>query len=185
MGRVLGSDFYDKGYAENNDYSSHYSDSRYLFLWEKVISELRNKKLSVLDLGCGPGQLAHLFFDRGYRNYLGVDFSEEAIKKAKNFSTQKFIIRDINRLNFVNLNYDVYLLIEVLEHIDDIYILKKIPFGKKILITVPDFASVGHVRYFSDIKEVVCRYSDYIDIKKVEKIRKHFILKGTINVQKR
>ena len=37
---------------------------------------------SILDLGCGPGNTANELAETAYRNYVGVDISEEALAKA-------------------------------------------------------------------------------------------------------
>ena len=37
---------------------------------------------SVADLGCGPGNTANELAETAYRNYIGVDISEEALAKA-------------------------------------------------------------------------------------------------------
>jgi len=48
---------------------------------------------------------------------------------------------------------------EVLEHIvDDVPVLERIPRGKHVLATVPDFDYVSHVRFFATAGEVRARY---------------------------
>ncbi|HYN40778.1 MAG TPA: class I SAM-dependent methyltransferase, partial [Thermoanaerobaculia bacterium] len=51
--------------------------------WARVVGSLALDGASLLDVGCGPGLLAHLLEARGYRgSYLGVDPDERKIGRA-------------------------------------------------------------------------------------------------------
>lgn len=52
--------------------------------WARVVGSLALDGGSLLDVGCGPGLLAHLLEARGYRgSYLGVDPDERKVARAK------------------------------------------------------------------------------------------------------
>src|SRR6266576_1545696 len=69
-------DYYDAIYSETADYSRHYADSRYFFLWCVLVDRIQPAQVRCLfDIGCGPGQLASFLHDRGLPKYVGIDFS--------------------------------------------------------------------------------------------------------------
>ena len=113
-------------------------------------------------MGCGAGQLASLIRDKGFKNYIGIDFSKVAIDIAIKVCPEfKFICEDIlNSENLKKIDYDFVIILEVLEHVEeDKILLSKIKSGTKIIAMVPNFDSESHVRYFSSKKEVKDRYS--------------------------
>lgn len=56
----------------------------------------------VLDLGCGPGHESYIFAELGF-DVTGLDFSNEMIRRAKNFkdstNNPSFIVGDMTKLN--------------------------------------------------------------------------------------
>lgn len=71
---------------------------------------------SVLDLGCGTGELTR-YLDGS--DYLGVDFSEYAIEHArKEHPERSFVKADIRKLTMM-CRFDSVVMLEVLEHLDD------------------------------------------------------------------
>lgn len=56
----------------------------------------------VLDLGCGPGHESHTFAELGF-DVVGLDFSSEMIRRAKNLKDSNkrptFIVGDMTKLN--------------------------------------------------------------------------------------
>ncbi len=63
------------------------------------------KKGKILDLGCGVGQDAEYFSMKG-RQVVGVDYSEEMLKLARNSSNIEFILQDMRNLEFENESFD-------------------------------------------------------------------------------
>ena len=71
------------------------------------------KEAKILDLGCGVGGDSIFFAKKGYK-VIGVDFSKEALKKAKEnaksfkIKNVTFVYQDISkRLKFENASFDV------------------------------------------------------------------------------
>ncbi len=77
-----------------------------------------DKNLKVLDLGCGDGWQTNIygkFFD-----VTGLDISEVRIKRARNnFPDRKFITGDIYNLELKQKSFDVVLMSELIEHLEE------------------------------------------------------------------
>jgi 2-polyprenyl-3-methyl-5-hydroxy-6-metoxy-1,4-benzoquinol methylase len=176
MGREYKSDYYDSVYSTggwNNTYFKSYKDIEYFYAWLKAIYMLESKdrNVSILDIGCGPGQFAQMLFDRGFKNYIGFDFSNQAISMAKERNqsmADRFFEANAFETELVKLDVDVYTCFEVLEHInDDLKLISRLSPGKELLASVPNYDSKGHVRHFAGIIEVYTRYSQVIDIQDI------------------
>lgn len=169
MGAEKDSAYYDKIYKEstvyNNDDVQH---SPYYELWKRCL-RLTSRTERIADFGCGNGLFAKHCL-QNERNYVaGYDFSQIAIDNARRlnpdiserFFLSELLVPEIYKQN----NYDIAFFIEVLEHIDnDISILQCIPSGKRVIITLPNYDSDGHVRYFKNIFQVVDRYCKVLKI---------------------
>ena len=72
---------------------------------------------NVLDYGCGYGYVLGQALTENKRwNYTGIDFSEKFISKLRlNYPKSRFLVRDIAEVK--DKQFDVVLLLEVLEHI--------------------------------------------------------------------
>ncbi len=93
------------------------------------------KKLSVLDLACGPGVFTQLIAKNlSVSEIMGVDLSEPMLKKARNrFSNEtlpcsfKFQLQDISDLSFLeNEKFDLITFMNASHHISDLVSVKKI-----------------------------------------------------------
>ena len=160
-----------------NDYRVHYTKSRYYEVWKELILKLPQKR--ILEVGCGTGQLAQMLYDLGYKQYIGFDFSEAAIKIAKKTCPeQKFFIGNAyDKKNYKD--YDVILSTEVFEHLDDYRVLNNIESGKEIFFMVPRLDMESHIRRFKNREDLHERYDDLIDIKKVlYKKKKYWLAHG-------
>jgi SAM-dependent methyltransferase len=154
--------FYDHTYSDYADlYGVHYSTSKYLAVWGSICERIP-QGARILEVGCGPAQFAHMVLDKGIPgDYVGFDFSPGAIEMAKkNVPGRRVEVGDARTTDlFTSVNYDTVVCTEVLEHIvDDVPVLERIPRGKHVLATVPDFDDVSHVRFFASADEVRQRY---------------------------
>jgi 2-polyprenyl-3-methyl-5-hydroxy-6-metoxy-1,4-benzoquinol methylase len=78
---------------------------------------------------------------------------------------------------FEQINYDLVLILEVLEHLNnDVEILTKIKSKSKVIFSVPNFDSESHVRFFLSKEEIYYRYQEYI---KIETMKSYYISDNT------
>ena len=123
-------------------------------------------KNSIFDFGCGTGQFAHMLIDNKIKYAYGVDFSEVAVNKAVVTVEAKFYQSDLYDLDtYLKHEYNTAIVLETLEHMeDDKAFFHKLPTDTRIILTVPDFDSVAHLRHFPDMQDVKDRYSDLMRI---------------------
>jgi SAM-dependent methyltransferase len=156
------SSWYDESFEKTDHWKLHYSLSEYYFLWT-VISDriVRDGGDSILEIGCGPGQLACLIRDKGIKRYHGFDFSLKRIAQAQKACPEfKFSQQDAFKTDlFTTYDYSVAICTEFLEHVEgDIDVLSRIKSGTKVYCTVPNFPYESHVRHFKNESEVLARY---------------------------
>lgn len=192
MGKEQPSSYYDKIYESSKEYNKEFSKSRYINLWSAMEKHLIKDK-NVVDVGCGVGQTAGFLINKGY-GYVGIDFSNEAIKKAFLNNSQSlsnnekffsFICEDIFNVDYSLFKKSAQLFIcETLEHINnDIELISKIKNdlpNTNIVISIPSFNDVSHVRYFSSVDEVIERYKSVIKIVDCYKLGSWFVLHGEL-----
>lgn len=100
-----------------------------------------NKKVTILDLGCGEGGGVN-FFSSKIKNakVSGADFSDHAIKKAQEkYPKNNFFVFDIDKDSLKN-KYDYIVTVETLEHITEPLkainkLLKRV--NKSMIVSVP------------------------------------------------
>ena len=81
-----------------------------------------NKKLKILDLGCGGGLVCEPLAKLGH-NVTGIDFVEKNINAAKlhaknNNLNIQYYTQNIDHLS-LSTKYDLIIMFEILEHLDD------------------------------------------------------------------
>jgi len=162
MKHELDNKFYDNAYLSAGKYDMHYSKTPYKNVWNEVLEIC--KGLRVADFGCGVGQLADMMIDNNVDYSYGVDFSAVAINKCKRLKAdfyRRSLYDDVYNLK----PYDIALFLEVLEHVQkDIDIIKSVPEGREIILTVPNWDSSSHVRHFKSLEEAKERYSFLKDV---------------------
>ncbi|WP_144439291.1 bifunctional 2-polyprenyl-6-hydroxyphenol methylase/3-demethylubiquinol 3-O-methyltransferase UbiG [Geminocystis sp. NIES-3708] len=158
-------EFYDEKFLEQDYLRKHYTQSGYYSLWSIIADRIRLKKInSLLDVGCGTGQMGLFLFDQGLPNYLGFDFSPKRVDYAKKLCPNlQFLVADAFETDLFDIyNYDAILCTEVLEHVDkDLEIIQKIRPETRFYGTVPNYPATGHVRHFKSVQEVLARYETY------------------------
>lgn len=74
------------------------------------------KSAKVLDAGCGTGGTIKLLEKAGYKNVIGIDNSQEAIKFTKKRGIKKIVSGTINNLPFPDKTFDAIICLDVLYH---------------------------------------------------------------------
>lgn len=172
------SSHYDDAYAGTADPCPSYRDSPLRELYDEVCRWLPSNAV-VHDLGCGTGMLAEALIGHGHHRgdgaYRGLDFSPVAISQALGRTHKALIdlsgdtpqtfdhafieadLRDWQQPE--NIYNAVFVCLETLEHLDDdLQFVARIPAGRRLVMSVPTFNSVSHVRWFPTVGSVWARY---------------------------
>ena len=163
MGRLFSAEEYNpEGYLKD------WAQTIYNPMYKKAVSYLPHELGRVADIGCGIGNIAKWMRKAGYEisQYLGVDFSEKMIAKAKELNPGfEFIVGDIydQDTQEVITGCDVWMMLEFLEHVrDDVEVIRGVPSGKSLILSVPNYNSQSHVRWFKDKKAVTQKYGEFV-----------------------
>lgn len=160
-------EYSDKRYKEWEPYHEHYNnqDPSILNIFSTALEYIKKMPTpKIIEIGCGSGLFANMLFDNGFEDYLGIDFSPEAIRLAQTACpcySDKFICCDaFEYLELCSQNDKaIYALFEVLEHIyKDIELVNMLPSGSNIIFSVPNFKSFNHVRTFDNLQQITDRY---------------------------
>ena len=129
-------------------------------LW---LPALRQCVGSVLDIGCGPGYVGELAYAMGL-DYAGVDSSAVAIKIACRGSDGAYDCAHWSDIDDdIWAAADTVLLLEVLEHLQsDVMLLDRIPANKRVVYSVPNFYTPGHLRHYEHPIDAVQAYQSRI-----------------------
>src|ERR1700722_6969527 len=76
---------YNEMYLHDDETYEYPNRSAYLPVFRAVIDDVRRRGLrAVIEVGCGSGPLARMLIDELQQlDYVGFDFAEEGIRKAK------------------------------------------------------------------------------------------------------
>ena len=87
----------------------------------KAFAELLRSGDSVLDIGCGPGNVAKQLLATKSLQITGVDLSEEMVKLASaNVPSGRFCCQDIRQAEFVTGSFDAVVLSFSIVHLKDV-----------------------------------------------------------------
>jgi 2-polyprenyl-3-methyl-5-hydroxy-6-metoxy-1,4-benzoquinol methylase len=171
--------FYDQVYRRGGDRQEYFKppeESVYYPAWRELIARLDRNEARILELGCGPGQLASLLLRSGFRYLRGIDFSGEAIALARKAAGEghwdKFVFGDLyDETLYRDVEYNTVICCEVLEHLErDLAVLDLLRPAAKVLYTVPNYASRSHVRHFDDEGQIRSRYGSSLEIRSIQKV---------------
>ena len=152
---------YEAVYASDRLLADYLTTERVVFYEElaEIIAPLAPR--SVVDVGCGTGDLLRLLVERSAsppERVVGIDHAEAGISRAgESLPSATWIVGDIYDLE-LDEEFDLVLCTEVLEHLTEparaVEELRRIcgP-GGRVLITVPDGAQDswdGHVNFWSE-----------------------------------
>ena len=159
---------YDECYATSERYKLHYKDIDYYLVW-KCVSEKISQNDKVLDLGCGPGHLAHMLYDKGVKTVVGIDFSEVGIKMAKEkIPSYTFITADLRNIDYSQYVDYKFVSTEAFEHLEnDIELIKKLP-KNHMIFSVPNYLCIDHYRTYDSKDSIIEYYKDVLNIINVE-----------------
>lgn len=185
--------WYDARYLSGREkFVQDYARSHYYFLWTVITDRVRRAGVrSVLEIGCGAGQLARLLLDQGVEQYVGLDMSPAAVELAQRHSPEaRFEVADARTSDiYTRVAYDAVVCTEVLEHVtEDLLIVSRFAPGARCYCSVPSFPWMSHVRNFADADAVHQRYGPFFDDADVLALRSprnerdtFFLLEGVRN----
>ena len=155
------SQYYDDIYAQG------YNTTRYYPLYSHIMDSIKKiEKPRVLEIGCGVGDLGKMTIDEGIA-YRGFDFSEEAVNCSQRLCPDgDFQVGDAYEEKcYLPHDYNIAVALEVLEHVDDLRVIKNIPPGVHLLASVPDYNDVAHLRIYQDPqRDIIDRFKPLLDI---------------------
>ncbi len=159
---------YDKLYSKSSSYKIPYQDTVYYKVWKYIAGRLNNS-CSILEMGCGSGQLANLLFDTGFKNYLGIDFSSVAIRMAiERVPEFKFVQADLQTFDFKGYEKHVLISTETFEHMEnDLELLKRFH-GNRIIFSVPNFMAESHYRTYDSVEYIRRYYKGVLQISEIK-----------------
>lgn len=104
----------------HNDTEEHlFQMSSYYYPLHQFFQVSHNSEIKVLDIGCGTGFFVKSCLDKGYKNVVGIDNSQEQIEVALKFDLPcKYVEDTIAFLYEHTETFDVITMFDVLEHID-------------------------------------------------------------------
>ena len=86
---------------------------------EKILNKEinnRSKKIKILDIGCGSGEISRFFNNL---DYIGIDVNPDYIEFARKIYKKNFEVMNAQKLRFKKRYFDYVVIIGVLHHIDD------------------------------------------------------------------
>jgi methionine biosynthesis protein MetW len=115
----------------------------------RFLETLMPHQACCLDVGCGEGNAAPTLLRGRISHYVGVDISENAVRKAREHGLDARTIEDASSLPFSDATFDLVLCAEVLEHVFQPQlvaseILRVLRPGALAIVTVPNVTHWRH-----------------------------------------
>jgi 2-polyprenyl-3-methyl-5-hydroxy-6-metoxy-1,4-benzoquinol methylase len=135
---------YERIYSEGKENFFTFSTAD---VTKEVLSELNWRGLDVLEVGCGTGETAFLLANSGVKHVLAMDYSENAIKEAKNRYNHNKLEFRVGSFENIEGHYDCIVMQEVIEHTEDPFntlsLLKEYMNSEgHMIVTCPSFINV-------------------------------------------
>lgn len=106
--------------------SAYFTDTwRYPILRNWIASELPRRRIALLSIGCGTGELEIHLGNLGHR-VVGLDISHEMLRSASRYGLTRLIQADAHCLPFMSECFDVVLLMECIGHLGVRAVLRQV-----------------------------------------------------------
>ena len=167
MGTEQPASYYDK--CMDDKYSPNIPE-----IYNRIEEILKTKGMEakdILEIGCGAGILGKQLLDGGFKKYFGIDFSSVAIKTCRKRSPKnkrRFDQQDIYDRSFYSYPWEAIIGTEVLEHVDDIKIIKQIKEKTLCIFSVPIAPDIAHVRTYPNPEYIESRFGKYLTFESIE-----------------
>ena len=133
-----------------------------------IFKEYVNKNANILDVGCGYGRTLNELYNNGYKNGIGIDFSEKMIEKGKSlYPHLTFEIMEEGKTKYSENTFDAVILFAVLTCIianeEQMELLNEIRriLKPKGIIYINDFLLNTDERNIKRYKEYERKYRKY------------------------
>jgi 2-polyprenyl-3-methyl-5-hydroxy-6-metoxy-1,4-benzoquinol methylase len=172
----LNTGFGEQNKAENFKHSLEILSAFYNWNYRELLPD--DKNIKILDIGCGMGQFLSWLKSNGYKNFFGIDLSQQMVDFCrKNVTANAQKVESIKEfLQDKNNTYDLIVMLDVIEHIskpdileDLAVIFKALKKGGKLLIKTNNLASITGSRMRYEDFTHLTGYTEY-SLKQVLKI---------------
>lgn len=140
-----------------------------LAMLREVSADRESKVLTVLEAGCGDGHFGELVAREFF--YLGFDFCPYVVGVAEERGIEVWVGNAYAAKNYVHY-YDVFVAMEVLEHVDDKKVLANVRSGAAVLCSMPlnepviPGEATAHVRWYKGEDHIRERFAGILRIDK-------------------
>jgi len=141
----------DDPYSVSDNIESDFHQRRFKYTNKLIKQYAPNKKLKILDLGCGEGHLTGVISQNQDHEVYGLDYSISAIEYAnKNFTGIDFVVADAYQPPYEDNYFDVVICNNIWEHVPDPLsllnqITRVINPGGLLIISTPSRYRFGNV----------------------------------------
>lgn len=123
---------------------------------------ITNKKMNILEAGCGTGRVMRYLYNKGYKNVFGIELNNKVVKEVKEkFPEMNIISGDILKMPYDDSTMDIVLCYGVVEHFPDLGLIPPLSAIKRVLkvggvaiVTIPSLNLLRQLEYL--IRDVKC-----------------------------